>query len=66
MEVEMQEDLMRPVALLDREFPSVASMIVQLSELSSRLDWLEEHWNDPQAVRSRLGQLAVAQSSEPS
>jgi hypothetical protein len=25
------------------------------------MDELEEHWNDPEALRSRLGELAAAQ-----
>lgn len=59
----MREDLMRPLGIFDREPDSVGTMIVQLSELSSRLDRLEEQWNDAEAVRSRLGQLAAARSA---
>ena len=56
----MQEDFRRQPVVLDRELDSVATVMVQLSELSCRIDRLEEHWNDPEAVRSRLGQLAAA------
>jgi hypothetical protein len=65
MEVHMQQQTARSTALRGQEAPSVATVIVQLSELSCRMDRLEEHWNDPEAVRSRLAQLAVAGVATP-
>ena len=56
----MQEQLAPPMAVRGQESASVGTVIVQLSELSCRMDRLEEHWNDPDALRSRLAQLAAA------
>ena len=56
----MQEEFAPSMAVRGQQSASVATVIVQLSELSSRMDRLEEHWNDPDAVRSRLAQLAAA------
>ena len=57
----MHEEFTPSMAVRGQEFMSVADVVVQLSELSCRMDQLEEHWNDPEALRSRLAQLAAAQ-----
>ena len=48
-----------------RDFRSIADVVVQLTELSCRMDQLEEHWNDPEALRTRLGELAAEQLAIP-
>jgi hypothetical protein len=60
MGVDMQPQLAPSAAARGQESAAVATVIVQLSELSCRMDQLEEHWNDPDALRSRLAQLAAA------
>jgi hypothetical protein len=65
MEVDVQEQFAPSMAALGQKSTSAATVIVQLSELSCRMDRLEEHWNDPEAVRSRLAQLATAQLATP-
>jgi hypothetical protein len=60
VEVEMQQQRTR-----GHEPMSVTDVVVQLSELSCRMDQLEEHWNDPEALRHRLVQLAAAQQGRP-
>jgi hypothetical protein len=61
----MREEYAPSTAVRGKEFMSVAAVIVQLSELSCRMDQLEEHWNDPEALRIRLGQLAAEQLATP-
>jgi hypothetical protein len=57
----MKEQFEPQTAVAGQESMSVIDVIIQLSELSCRMDELEEHWNDPEALRSRLGELAAAQ-----
>jgi hypothetical protein len=56
----MQQEFTPSMAVRGQQPMSVADVVVQLSELSCRLDQLEEDWNDPTALRRRLGQLAAA------
>jgi hypothetical protein len=56
----MQEQFAPSMAVRGQQPVSVAEVVVQLSELSCRMDQLEEHWNDPKALRNRLGELAAA------
>jgi hypothetical protein len=57
----MQQQRTLSMAASGRGPMSVADVFVQLSELSCRMDQLEEHWNDPEALRLRLAQLVAAQ-----
>ena len=61
----MQEEFASSVTGLAQELWSTGDVVVQLSELSCRMDQLEERWNDPEALRRRLGQLAAALLERP-